>query len=89
MVKTTFKDLLATKWAVKECKHQGLTTLFQPVNPIAYESLVQEFYQNLTFDCTWLGSLSSSVAGIDIELTSTDIATTLQCSYECLSDILT
>jgi hypothetical protein len=39
-VETTFKDLNATKWAVKECKCFGLTNLFQLVSPFAYESLV-------------------------------------------------
>ncbi|XP_059436345.1 uncharacterized protein LOC132169308 [Corylus avellana] len=40
VVDTVFQSLQATKWAVKECRRHGLTTLFQPVSPVAYEGLV-------------------------------------------------
>ena len=79
---------MVTKWVIKECKRRGLTVLFQPVSPIAYENLVREIYQNLTFDCTRSGILSSFVVDVDIKLTTADIATALQCSHECLFDIL-
>lgn len=70
-------------WAVEEFKHLGLTRLFKLVISTTYERLIQLFYENFTFDYNRPGALSSSIDGVDVEVTSADITAALRCHHEC------
>jgi hypothetical protein len=79
MIKEEFKHNDDTKWALKEFKRQGLSSLFHPVTNVVYQRLVQLFFQNMTFDCERPGVLSSHLDGCAIEVTSLNIAHALGC----------
>jgi hypothetical protein len=59
-----------------------LKKLFKPVTSTAYTRLVVKFYSNLSRDCNKLGTLSSTVKGKQVVVTTSDIATTLHCNDE-------
>jgi hypothetical protein len=49
---------------------------------MAYTRLVIQFYSNLSRDCNKPGTLSSTVQGKQLDVTTSDIATTLHCNDE-------
>jgi hypothetical protein len=59
-----------------------LKKLFKPVTSTAYTKLIVQFYENLFTDCNRQGVLFSTVQGKQVEVTSSDIATTLKCNDE-------
>jgi hypothetical protein len=67
---------------VQELKHRGLKRLFKPVASTAYECLVRTFYEHLRYECSQPNVLSSSIDGIDVEVTIADVAAVLKCSHE-------
>ena len=77
-----FKNFEATQWAVQEFKRRGLKKLFKPVTFMAYRRLVVQFYSNLSRDCNKLGTLSSTVQGKQVDVTTLDIAAALHCNDE-------
>jgi hypothetical protein len=72
VIKDEFKHNDDMKWAVREFKRWGLTSLFHLVTDVVYQCLVRLFFQNLTL-------LSSH----HIVVTSLDIAHALGCPLEC------
>jgi hypothetical protein len=68
--------------AVQELKNQGLKRLFKPVASIAYERLVREFYEHLSYDCDQPDILVSSIDGREVEVTIADVVAVLKCSHE-------
>jgi hypothetical protein len=77
-----FKNFEATQWAVQEFKCQGLKKLFKPVTSTAYTRLVIQLYSNLSRDCNKPGTLSSTVKGKQVDVTTSDIAAVLHCNDE-------
>jgi hypothetical protein len=77
-----FKNFEATQWAVQEFKRRGLKKLFKPVTSMAYTRLVVQFYSNLSKNCNKLGTLSSTVQGKQVVMTTSDIAIALHCNDE-------
>jgi hypothetical protein len=77
-----FKNFEATQWAVQEFKRGGLKKLFKPVTSMAYTRLVVQFYSNLSRDCNKPGTLSSTVKGKQVDVTTSDIAVALHCNDE-------
>jgi hypothetical protein len=77
-----FKNFEATQWAIQEFKRQGLKKLFKPVTSTAYTRLVIQFYSNLSRDFKKPGTLSSTVKGKQVDVTTSDIAVALHCSDE-------
>jgi hypothetical protein len=77
-----FKNFEATQWVVQEFKHRGLKKLFKPVTSTAYTRLVIQFYSNLSRDCNKPGTLSSTVKGKQVDVTTSDIAAALHCNDE-------
>jgi hypothetical protein len=88
MIKEEFKHLAATRWVVREFKRWSLTSLFHPAIDMAYQCHVRLFYQNLSFDCEWLGVLCTSLDGVDIEVTPSEIALALVCPHECPPELV-
>jgi hypothetical protein len=87
-IKEEFFNNKATSWVVEELKRWGLKRLFKPVASTAYERLVRTFYEHLRYECSRPDILFSSIDGIDVEVTITDVAAVLKCSHEPLeSDI--
>jgi hypothetical protein len=81
-IKEEFSNNEATSWAVQVLKNQGLKRLFKPVASAAYEHLVREFYEHLSYDYDQLDILVSSINGREVEVTIADIAAVLKCSHE-------
>jgi hypothetical protein len=81
-IKEEFSNNEATSWAVQELKNRGLKRLFKPVASIAYEHLVRESYEHLSYDCDRLDILVSSIDGREVEVTIADVAAVLKCSHE-------
>jgi predicted lipid-binding transport protein (Tim44 family) len=79
-----FKNFEATQWVVQEFKRQGLKKLFKLVTSTAYTRLVVQFYSNLSRDCNKPGTLSSTVQGKQVDVTTSDIAAALHCNDEHL-----
>jgi hypothetical protein len=77
-----FKNFEATQWVVQEFKHRGLKKLFKPVTSKTYTRLVVKFYSNLSRDCNKPGTLSSTVKGKQVDMTTSDIAIALHCNDE-------
>jgi hypothetical protein len=77
-----FKNFEANQWAVQEFKRRGLKKLFKPVTSMAHTRLVVQFYSNLSRDCNKLGTLSSTVKGKQVDVTTSDIAAALHCNDE-------
>jgi hypothetical protein len=77
-----FKNFEATQWVVQEFKRRGLKKLFKPVTSTAYTRLVVQFYSNLSRDCNKPGTLSSTVQGKQVDVTTSDIAAALHCNDE-------
>jgi hypothetical protein len=59
-----------------------LKKLFKPVTSTAYTRLVVQFYSNLSKDCNKPGTLSSTVQGKQVDVTTSDIAAALHCNDE-------
>jgi hypothetical protein len=59
-----------------------LKKLFKPVTFTAYTGLVVQFYSNLSRDCNKSGTLSSTVKGKQVDVTTSDIAAALHCNDE-------
>jgi len=78
MIKEEFKHLKATRWAAREFKRWGLASFFHQATDTAYQHHVKLFYQNLSYDCEWLGILPTSLDGVDLEVTPSDIALALK-----------
>jgi hypothetical protein len=81
----------ATQWTVQEFKHRGLKKLFKhrglkklfkPITSTAYTRLVVQFYSNLSRDCNKSGTLSSTIQGKQVDVTTSDIAAALHCNDE-------
>jgi hypothetical protein len=81
-IKEEFSNNEATSWAVQELKNRGLKRLFKPVASTAYEHLVREFYEHLSYDCDQLDILVSSIDGREVEVTIANVATVLKYSHE-------
>jgi hypothetical protein len=81
-IKEEFSNNEATSWAVQELKNQGLKRLFKPVASTAYECLVREFYEHLSYDCNQPDILVSSIDGREVEVTIADVAATLKYNHE-------
>jgi hypothetical protein len=79
-IQDDFKHFEATSWAVEEFKRHGLKRLFKPITSTAYKSLITQFYEHLTFNCNKLGIMSSSIKGMNIEVTSANIVAALKCN---------
>jgi hypothetical protein len=77
-----FKNFEATQWVVQEFKRRGLKKLFKPVTSTAYTSLVVQFYSNLSRDCNKPSTLSSTVKGKQVDVTTSDIVVALHCNDE-------
>jgi hypothetical protein len=77
-----FSNNDATSWAVQELKNRGLKRLFKHVTSTAYERLVRAFYEHLSYDCSRLDVLVSSIDGREVEVTIADVAAVLKCSHE-------
>jgi hypothetical protein len=77
-----FKNFEATQWAIQEFKRRGLKKFFKPVTSTAYIRLVVQFYANLYRDCNRPGTMSSTVQGKQVEVTTSDIAAALHCNDE-------
>jgi hypothetical protein len=77
-----FKNFEATQWAVQEFKRRGLKKLFKPLTSATYTRLVIQFYSNLSRDCNKPGTLSSTVKGKQVDMTTLDIAAALHCNDE-------
>jgi hypothetical protein len=77
-----FKNFEATQWVVQEFKRRGLKKLFKPVTSTAYTRLVVQFYSNLFRDCNKASTLSSTVKGKQVDVTTSDIAVALHCNDE-------
>jgi hypothetical protein len=67
---------------VQEFKRGGLKKLFKPITSTAYTRLVIQFYSNLSRDCNKSRTLSSTIQGKQVEVTTSDIAATLHCNDE-------
>jgi hypothetical protein len=78
------KNFEATQWAIQEFKRRGLKKLFKPVTSTAYTRLVVQFYSNLSRDCNKSGTLSSTVKGKQVDVTTSDIAAALHYNDEHL-----
>jgi hypothetical protein len=76
------KNFEATQWMVQEFKHRGLKKLFKPITSTAYTRLVVQFYSNLSRDCNKSGTLSSTIQGKQVDVTTSDIAAALHCNDE-------
>jgi hypothetical protein len=61
-----------------------LKWLFKSVTSIAYERLVQLFYENWKYDYNRLDVLYSSIDDRDVEVTIANIAAALKCNAEHL-----
>jgi hypothetical protein len=81
-IKEEFSNYDATSWVVQELKRRGLKRLFKPVASTAYERLVRAFYEHLSYDCSQLDVLVSSIDGRDVEVTIADVVAILKCSHE-------
>jgi hypothetical protein len=81
-INNDFKNFEATQWAVQEFKRQGLKKLFKPVTSTAYTRLVVQFYSNLFRDCNKPGTLSFTIKGKQVDVTTSDIAAALHCNDE-------
>jgi hypothetical protein len=81
-IKEEFSNNEATSWVVQELKNQGLKRLFKPVASTAYERLVREFYEHLSYDCDQPDILVSSIDGREVEVTIADVAVVLKCSHK-------
>jgi hypothetical protein len=68
--------------AVQEFKRRGLKKLFKPVTSTAYTRLVIQFYSNLSRDCNKPSTLSSTIQGKQVDVTTSDIAAALRCNDE-------
>jgi hypothetical protein len=77
-----FKNFEATQWIIQEFKCHGLKKLFKPVTSTAYTRLVVQFYANLYQDCNKPGTISSTVQGKQVEVTTSDIVAILHCNDE-------
>jgi hypothetical protein len=67
---------------VQEFKRRGLKKLFKPITSTAYTKLIVQFYENLFTDCNRRGVLFSTIQGKQVEVMTSDIATTLKCNDE-------
>jgi hypothetical protein len=63
-------------------KNWGLKRLFKHVTSTAYERLVREFYEHLSYDCNQPDILVSSIDGREVEVTIADVAAVLKCNHE-------
>jgi hypothetical protein len=81
-IKEEFSNNEATCWAVQESKNWDLKRLFKPIASTAYERLVREFYEHLSYDCYQPDVLVSSIDGREVEVTIADVAAMLKCSHE-------
>jgi hypothetical protein len=81
-IKDEFSKNDATGWVVQELKNRGLKRLFKPVASTTYERLVRIFYEHLRYECNWPDVLFTSIDGIDVEVTTADVAAILKCSHE-------
>jgi hypothetical protein len=81
-IEDDFQNFDATIWVVTEFKRHKLKRLFKPVTSTANKSYISQFYEHLSYNSTKLGVMSSSIQGTDIEVTSTNIATTLKYTNE-------
>jgi hypothetical protein len=81
-IKEEFSNNEATSWAVQELKNRGLKRLFKPVASTAYERLVREFYEHLSYDYDQPDILVSSIDGREVEVTIADVADILKSSHE-------
>jgi hypothetical protein len=59
-----------------------LKRLFKPVASTAYERLVREFYEHLSYGCDQPDVLVSSIDGREVEVTIADVAAVLKCNHE-------
>jgi hypothetical protein len=59
-----------------------LKKLFKPITSTAYTRLVIQFYSNLSQDCNKPGTLSSTVQGKQLDVTTSNIAAALYCNDE-------
>ena len=89
MIRDDLKNFEATRWVVDKFKHHWLRRLFKPVTSTTYNSLIKQFYEHLTFDCNKPGVMSSSIMGVDIEVTSTNIVAAIKCNNEYLCNART
>jgi hypothetical protein len=81
-IKEEFSNNEATSWAIQELKNRGLKKLFKPVASTAYERLVREFYEHLSYDYDQPDILVSSIDGREVEVTIADVAAILKSSHE-------
>jgi hypothetical protein len=81
-IKEEFSNNEATSWVVQELTNQGLKRLFKPVASIAYERLVREFYEHLSYDCDQLDILISSIDGREVEVTIANVVAVLKCNHK-------
>jgi hypothetical protein len=81
-IKEEFSKNDATSWVVEELKHQGLKRLFKLVASTAYEHLVRDFYEHLSYECSRPDVLVSSIDDREVEVTIDNVATVLKCSHE-------
>jgi hypothetical protein len=88
MIKDEFKNFQATRWAIWEFKRRGLTSFFHLATNTAYQHHVNLFYQNLSYNCERSSVISTSLDGVDLEVTPTDIVLTLGCPHECPPDLV-
>jgi hypothetical protein len=63
-------------------KNWGLKRLFKPVTSTAYEHLVRELFEHLSYDCNQPDILVSSINGREMEVTIADVAAVLKCNHE-------
>jgi hypothetical protein len=80
-----FREIEDVKWARKQFRKRKLMPLLQPVYHVYHPRSVRLFYQNLTFDEDQPRVLSSSIHGIEFQVTVEDIEEALGCPHACPS----
>jgi hypothetical protein len=80
-----FREDEDVKWARKQLRRRQLMPLLQPAHDVFHQRFVRLFYQNMTFDSDKPEVLSSTINGIEFEVTIEDIAEALGCPHECPS----
>jgi hypothetical protein len=77
-----FREYEDVKWARRQFKKRHLMPLLQPVYHLYHPRFVRLFYQNLKFDTDQPEVLSSSIDGVEFQITIGDIEEALGCPHE-------
>jgi hypothetical protein len=76
-----FREDEDVKWARKQFRRRQLMPLLQPTHDVIHHRFVRLFYQNMTFDSDKPAVLSSTISGIEFEVTIENIADALGCPH--------